>query len=174
MRIGCDCLPESIQLLIFFVDMALPIIPSTGRHVSIPVRTVLYSAWVVFYPLICILHETHVQSHERRDGYLQSERKPRSIHPRFRRRRALSRVDLDKDRLNDCCKLLSLPREVRDIIWKEVLEDMVVHLWAYDGKFGGAKCQSNDPTCLAKCMRRLQECNGRCGFMGLLSSCRQM
>lgn len=174
MRISCECFPDSIQIIILFAEMALPRMPTASNLVSKPVKILFGTVWIVFYPLICVLHEVHIRAHERRDGYIRTDPKPRSINPIFRRRRTLS-IDPRKQKFHaKRCMILALPREVRDMIWKEAMGGMVIHLWISRGKFRGGIIHSNDVERDVNCRRGNPQCEPSCSILGILQSCKQV
>ncbi|KAK6581606.1 hypothetical protein PZA11_006297 [Diplocarpon coronariae] len=77
--------------------------------------------------------------------------------------------------------LLSLPREIRDMIWREVLGGMILHLWTDDAepsRLRGLRCRAGDVACRLRCRAWLERPGAeqwpRIGVVGFLSSCLQM
>ncbi|PVH74618.1 hypothetical protein DL98DRAFT_593948 [Cadophora sp. DSE1049] len=76
--------------------------------------------------------------------------------------------------------LLSLPREVRDMVWKNLMGGMIIHLWIdeNDGKkLRGSYCWAEEENCRLRCRAWLQK-KGRVkwptiGVYGLILSCSQ-
>lgn len=101
----------------------------------------------------------------------------------LRRRRTLT-----ADATNPCvaqpqCQLLSLPREIRDIIFKEAAGGMQIHLWkspyrATKQEMFAAACLAGPEGCRGKCEFSKAAKNNWprpiFGVMGILMSCRQM
>lgn len=174
MQIGCDCFPDTIQIIILFANMALLRTPAVGSLVSKPVRIVFGTVWVLFYPLIYVLQEAHIRAHERQDGYIRTDLKPRSIHRRFKKRRSLSFGNESQKFEEKRCRLLALPREVRDIIWKEAMGRMAFCLWISGGKFMGCRNYLSDTESQMNYFRGIPQYEIGCGILGLLQSCKQV
>ncbi len=77
--------------------------------------------------------------------------------------------------------LMSLPWEVRDMIWRYLLGGMILHLWTekHQSKhLKGSLCRARDPDCRLRCRDWLEKKGTeqwpRIGVVGYLLSCRQM
>ncbi|KAJ5046804.1 uncharacterized protein L3040_004029 [Drepanopeziza brunnea f. sp. 'multigermtubi'] len=77
--------------------------------------------------------------------------------------------------------LLTLPREIRDMIWRELLGGMLLHLWMEESepdRLQGALCRASDVACRLKCRDWLEKPGveqwPKIGVMGCLTSCLQM
>ncbi|KAH7305731.1 hypothetical protein BKA65DRAFT_485907 [Rhexocercosporidium sp. MPI-PUGE-AT-0058] len=76
--------------------------------------------------------------------------------------------------------LLSLPREVRDMIWKSLMGGMIIHLWIDENdwkKLRGSCCWAEDENCRLRCQAWLQK-KGKAkwptiGVYGLILACAQ-
>jgi hypothetical protein len=148
-----------------------PVNPGTRRSVKISV----YTTWIIFYPIICMVHEAYIIAAERQTGYIRTEPRPRPICSRFKRRRALSTAGRAKAS-DDTCRLLMLPREVRDMIWRELMEGMLIHFWTYRGKLAAGKSYE---LCFTSCrgdykVHSTEIQKQSFGLMGCLMSCNQM
>jgi hypothetical protein len=172
--LGCDCLLDGFQVILLFIPMALPRMPAISPLVSKPAKYALCTVWVALYPLICILQEVHNMVHERREGYIRTEPIPRSISPKFGRRRTLSTGGQRFRRATERCALLDLPPEIRDMIWREAMGEILVHLWVRDGKLGGTKCIPLNRVCQGEFSDSILKVYRGHGVLAVLSSCKQM
>jgi hypothetical protein len=75
-------------------------------------------------------------------------------------------------------RLLRLPREIRDAIWRYACLDTRIHWWLDTGKLKGQLCRSNREHCQLRCTAWIQKPGnppfGKMGIMGLLLSCRSV
>ncbi|KAL2075074.1 hypothetical protein VTL71DRAFT_16 [Oculimacula yallundae] len=76
--------------------------------------------------------------------------------------------------------LLCLPREVRDMIWKELMTGMFIHLWIdenYGHKLKGSFCRAEKDDCRHRCRDWLEKKGDMkwpmIGVLGVLLSCVQ-
>jgi hypothetical protein len=71
-----------------------------------------------------------------------------------------------------------LPFEIRDMIWKEAIDDKVAHLWVEDRRLKGFVCSSGNEVgqenCFMKCWSEEFEGDARIGAWGIIGSCRQL
>ena len=76
--------------------------------------------------------------------------------------------------------LLSLPREVRDIIWRNLMGSMIIHLWIDESngkKLRGSFCRAEDEYCRLRCRAWLQKTENAkwptLGVYGFVLACTQ-
>ncbi|KAE9372771.1 hypothetical protein N431DRAFT_505087 [Stipitochalara longipes BDJ] len=75
-------------------------------------------------------------------------------------------------------RLLGLPREIRDAIWRYACLNTRIHWWMNDGKLNGQLCRSSREHCQLRCTAWIQKPGNppfrKMGIMGLLLSCRSI
>lgn len=165
--------------------------------VPLHVRVLFQGCYVLFYPIIVVFRRMHIQSQNRRDGYLRTMPPP---HPLKRRKFGPSRRSITPSSTSrkrhmppaTVTGLLSLPPEVRNMIWNHVFSDHGVHLWVEYRRLRGFKCNVTRPTtrdCFASCWAHDEETDNPwtehrsnritpkihgIQVLGALCSCRQM
>lgn len=166
----CECLPDSFQIVALMLGMSFPSMYQFGPFIPWYLKFPLYAFWTAAYPFICVADEVHIMAHEKRDGYRRIQALPKSIHPRWRRREAISITRGGKRRQSDECGLLKLPREVRDMIWREVLGGETIYLNTRERRLRGKMCLENNPNCQAICdvSSRKQR------LLGIVGTCSRM
>jgi hypothetical protein len=158
--------------------------------VGLPSKIALNMAYLALWPLVKLFDYRTERRHDRRDGYLRQGPAPLPLDtPRFRRRRALTiehgkvpgKVVRTQNQQHLAVSLLSLPAEIREVIWKEVFGNSVFHLGIKERKFKGSRCLLLDNCrgnyaygCLCHRIVSWEGGSQIFGIMGLLQSCRQM
>ncbi|KAH7336257.1 hypothetical protein BKA65DRAFT_506003 [Rhexocercosporidium sp. MPI-PUGE-AT-0058] len=146
-------------------------------------KALFHAGYIALWPLIQFVKRSHTKRNLRRGGYIRTRPKPHFLKPRGRGRSlTLTGSSGNKAPTVQAGLLLQLPRELRDIIWREVVAGKVVHWIVVDRKLVGFPCRANDPASLAgsghlKCWSRVEVENEeipRIGVLGLVSSCRQI
>jgi hypothetical protein len=143
-------------------------------NVSLPTKILLNTGYILLYPFIQIFKARHLRQIDKRDGYIRRSPSPLPLKPR-QRGRALT---MDSPATTGANLLLGLPREVRDLIWYQVLGGMVIHWWIEDRKLKGFQCREVElieRDCFLRCWipEVSNDKDSRLGAMGLLQTCRQ-
>lgn len=136
-------------------------------------RMVYYTTGAFLWPLSKLLKDSW-DLDDVRDEYIRTTPEPRSLKPRRRGRR----LTLERIARISPSPLLSLPREVRDVIWEYAVGDMQIHWWIEDRKLRGMVCRSEEINCQSGCRAWIQK-KGEdpwpvIGVMGMLLTCKQM
>lgn len=139
----CECLPDSLQILSLMIGLNFhfPTLYLFGSSVPWYLRYPTYTFWITLYPAICVADEFHIVAHEKRDGYRRTEALPKSIHPRWKKRKEIKGND-KRGKQYKKSGLLRLPREVRDMIWREVLGGCTINLEIRNRKLVGTTIAS--------------------------------
>jgi len=134
-------------------------------------RMVYYTTGAFLWPLSKLLKNIW-DLDDVQDEYIRTTPEPRSLKPRRQGRRlTLERIERVGPSL-----LLSLPREIRDVIWEYAIGDMQIHWWTEDRKLRGMVCRSEESHCQSGCRAWIQKKGDNpwpvIGVIGMLLSCK--
>lgn len=125
-------------------------------------------------PVTQLIKTQHQRIQDFRAGYFRMDPEPL---PLTHGKKFKSR-DLPVSSKWEESQLLSLPWEVRQMIWREVAGGMMIHWFIEDRKLRGMRCRAGNPNCLLRCKVWLPKSKKNpwptIGLSGLLLSCRLM
>jgi len=143
-----------------------------NHHMPQPANILINAGNHLINPVTKLIKAQHQLIQDFQAGYFRTDPEPLPLkHGKKRESRDLAASSKWEE-----SQLLSLPWEVRQMIWKEAVGGMLIHWFIKDRKLRGMRCRSGNPNCQLRC--KVWLCKSKkdpwptIGLIGLLFSCR--
>jgi hypothetical protein len=140
----------------------------------VPANILITAGNHLINPVTKLIKTQHQRIQDFRDGYFRTNPEPLLL----KHGKKWKSRDLVVSSKWEESQLLSLPWEVRQMIWKEAAGGMIIHWFIEDRKLRGMRCRSGNLNCQLRCKVWLPKSKKDpwpiIGLSGLLFSCRLM